>query len=146
MNPKTATRSGHSTWLARRNFPGPRTTLTQLALESREPLRRHTRYATRNLQIESPVYGWAVNISQSGLCLESLVELVGGAQYVFRLSYGSSFLNLPGRVAWCRLDRTEMTRKGEVKVYKAGIELVLEESDDSWLEAVEQLTGATLRA
>ncbi len=147
MNPKTvATRSGRSNWLARRHFPGPRTTLTQVALQSREPLRRHTRYATRNLQIESPVYGWAINVSQSGLCLESLSELVAGAEYVFRLRYGSRFLSLTGQVAWCHLDRTEMTRKGGVKVYQGGIELGLEESSDSWLEAVEQLTGATLRA
>ena len=147
MNPKTtATRSGRSGWLARRRFPGPRTTLTQVALQSREPLRRHTRYATRNLQIESPVYGWAINVSQSGVCLESLSELVTGAEYVFRLRYGSKFLSLPGRVAWCRLDRTEMTRKGGVKVFQAGLELGLEESGELWLEAVERLTGATLRA
>ena len=146
MNPKTATRSGRSHWIARRHFPGPRTTLTQIALQSREPLRRHTRYATRNLQIDSPVYGWAVNISQSGLCMESLAELVAGSEYVFRLRYGSKFLSLSGRVAWCRLDRTEMTRKGGVKVYQTGIELALQESGESWLEAVEQLTGATLRA
>ena len=146
MNLKTATRSGGSNWLARRHFPGSRTTLTRMALESREPLRRHTRYATRNLQIESPVYGWAVNISESGVCLESLSEPVNGAEYVFRLRYGSQFLNLPGRVAWSRLDRTEMTRRGGVKVYQSGIELDLEESHASWLETVEQLTGATLRA
>ena len=141
-----ATRSGRSHWLARRRFPGPRTTLTQVALRSREPLRRHTRYATRNLQIESPVYGWAINVSQSGFCLESLSELVNGAEYVFRLRYGCRFLSLAGRVAWCRLDRTEMTRKGGVKVYQAGIELTLEESGEAWLDAVEHLTGATLRA
>ncbi len=146
MNPKTATRAGRSNWLARRNFPGPQTTLAQVALESREPLRRHTRYATRNMQIESPVYGWAVNISESGLCLESLAELVSGAEYVFRLRYGSKFLSLSGRVAWSSLDRTEMTRKGGVKVYQTGIELALEDSSATWLEAVEQLTGATLRA
>ena len=146
MNPKTATRSGQSNWLARRRFPGPRTTLTQVALQSREPLRRHTRYATRNLQIESPVYGWAVNISESGFCLESLGELVTGAEYVFRLRYGARFLNLHGRVAWCHLDRTETTRKGGVKVYQTGIDLAPEESRVAWVEAVEQLTGATLRA
>ena len=147
MNPKTnATRSGRSSWLARRHFPGPHTTLTQVALQSREPLRRHTRYATRNLQIESPVYGWAINISQSGLCMESLSKLVRDARYVFRFRYGTQFLNLTGRVAWCRVDRTEMTRKGGVKVYQAGIELALKDSGESWLEAVEQLTGTTLRA
>ena len=145
MNHK-ATRSGGTSWLARRHFSGPRSTLTRLALQSREPLRRHTRYGTRNLQIESPVYGWAVNISESGLCLESLTELVDGGEYVLRLRYGSSFLNLPGRVAWSRLDRTEMTRKGGIKVYQTGIELGLEESGKAWIEAVEQLTGTTLRA
>ena len=131
MNPKTATRSGRSHWLARRHFPGPSTTLTQVALQSREPLRRHTRYATRNLQIDSPVYGWAINVSESGLCLESLAELVTGAEYVFRLRYGSQFLSLPGRVAWSRLDRTEMTRKGGVKIYQTGIALALEESSEN---------------
>ncbi len=146
MNPKTATRSGRSSWLARRHFPGPGTTLTQVALQSREPLRRHTRYATRNLQVESPLYGWAINISESGLCLESLTELVTGAEYVFRLRYGSKFMSLPGQVAWSRLDRTEMTRKGGVKVYQSGIELALDESGNNWLDAVERLTGVTLRA
>lgn len=147
MNPKaTAIRSGAPGWLARRRFPGPRKILSQVALESREPLRRHTRYATRNLQIESPVYGWAINVSESGLCLESLSELVSAGRYVFRLRYGARFLSLPGRAAWCRLDRTEMTRKGGVKVYQAGIELALEESGEAWLGALERLTGATLRA
>ena len=146
MNPKTSIRSGRSSWLARRHFPGPRTTLTQVALQSREPLRRHTRYATRNLQIESPVYGWAVNVSESGLCMESLSELVTGAEYIFRLRYGAQFLSLTGRVAWCRLNRTEITRKGNVKVFQTGIELALEGSGEAWLDAVEHLTGATLRA
>ena len=145
-NPKTATRSERSGWLARRHFPGPRTTLTQVALQSREPLRRHTRFLSRNLQIESPVYGWAINISESGLCLESLAELVTGAEYVLRLRYGARFLSLPGRVAWCRLDRTEVTRKGTVEVFQAGIGLALEGSGEAWLDAVERLTGATLRA
>ncbi len=146
MNPKTATRSGRFSWLARRHLPGPRTTLTQFSLLSREPLRRHTRYASRNLQIESPVYGWAVNISESGLCLESLAELVTGAEYVFRLRYGAVFLSLTGRVAWCRLDRTEITRQGKVEVFQTGVELALEGSGEAWLDAVERLTGATLRA
>lgn len=147
MDPKTTfTPSERSPWLARRHFPGPRTTLTQIALRSREPLRRHTRHATRNLQMESPVYGWAINISQSGLCLESLSKLVAGGRYLFRLRYGTRFLSLPGQVAWCRLDRTETTRKGGVKVYQTGIELTLDASAEDWLEAVETLTGTTLRA
>jgi hypothetical protein len=147
MNPKTnTTRSGGAHWLSRRDFPGRGTTLTQVALSSREPLRRHTRYATRNLQIESPVYGWAINISESGLCLESLAELVAGAEYLFRLRHGASFLSLPGRVAWCHRDRTEMTRKGGVEVYQAGIEIALQDTSPPWLNAVEQLTGVTLRA
>ena len=146
MNPKRATPSGRSHWLARSHFPGPRTTLTQVALQSRDSLRRHSRYGTRNLQIDSPVYGWAINISESGLCLESLSELPTGAGYVFRLRYGANFLSLPGRVAWCRPVRTEMTRQGGVKVYQTGVELTLEESSASWLDAVEQLAGVTLRA
>lgn len=146
MDPKTATRSGHNNWLARRHLPRPAATLPEIPLASREPLRRHTRYATRNLQIDSPVYGWAVNISESGLCMESLAELVNGAQYVFRLRYGTQFLSLPGRVAWSRLDRTEMTRKGGVQVFQSGIELGPEGSSEPWFDVVEQLTGVTLRA
>ncbi len=144
MNPKTAiTRSGQARWLARRHFLAPH---SQVALRSREPLRRHTRYGTRNLQVESPVYGWAINLSESGLCLESLGELVAGAEYTFRLSFGSSFLSLPGRVAWCRLDRSEMTRQGSVEVYQTGIEVAPEVSSETWLDAVGRLTGVTLRA
>lgn len=146
MKPKSATPSGRSAWLARRHLPGSRTTVSQIALQSREPARRHARHATRNLQIESPVYGWTVNISESGLCLESLVELVAGAEYVFRVSYGSHFLSLPGRVVWSRLDRTEITRKGQVEVYRSGIELLPEGCGRTWVDAVERLTGVTLRA
>jgi len=147
MNPKTVTaRSESSSWLARCTISAPPTTLTQAALRPGEPQRRHTRYATRNLQIESPVYGWATNISEAGLCVESLSELVCGAEYVFRLHYGSRFINLAGRVTWSRLDRTEITRQGCLKVYQTGIELALDGSSETWLAAVERLTGASLRA
>jgi len=39
-----------------------------------------------------------------------------------------------------------MTRQGVVKVYQTGVELALEESSESWLDAVEQVAGVTLRA
>ncbi|MFQ5351066.1 MAG: PilZ domain-containing protein [Thermoanaerobaculia bacterium] len=146
MNPKTAARSERSNWLERRLLPGPYATPLPAALESRQRLRRHSRYATRHLLIESPAFGWAVNISESGLCLESLTELVTGADYVFRLSYGSSFMTLPGRVAWSRLDRRETTREGGVEVYRTGIEFSREGSSRSWPETVERLTGVTLHA
>jgi hypothetical protein len=144
MNFKT-TSTGQVTWFGRRQYSGARSTPARAAHEVRVPLRRHSRHATRNLQLESPVFGWAINVSESGLCLESLSELVIGGEYVFRLRYGTRFLNLPGQVVWSSFDRTEMTRKGVVKVYQTGIELA-PETEEAWLETVEKLTGATLRA
>ncbi len=87
------------------------------------PRRRQARFAAHGLSVDSPVFGRAVEVSASGLRLESLVDLVVGAGYVFRLSHGCRFLNLRGRVAWSRLDRIEVTRQGNRRIFQAGIEL-----------------------
>ena len=142
MNPKT-TQQPSRTWLARHKR---QTKQDLIALQLDEPRRRHSRYATRHLQVESPCHGWVFNVSQSGLCLESLVELVEGAEYTFRLRYGASFLNLNGRVIWSRLDRTETTRRGRIAVCRTGIEIEPGEATSSWLGALDKLTGVALRA
>ncbi len=112
-----------------------------LALQPREPRRRHSRHATRNLQVDSPVYGWVINFSEAGLCFESLSELVTGPHYIFRLSYGTTFLHLPGRAIWSRFHRTQPTRKGTVSVYRTGIELAVDDSSVDWQQAIARLTG-----
>lgn len=144
MKPQATDAIQRTGWLGRRHGAA-RLRRDLITLPVAEPKRRHSRHATRNLQIESPVYGWAVDVSESGLCLESVTALLAGAEYLFRLRYGGNFLSLPGRVAWGRLARIETTRRGRVLVYRAGVELAIEGAESEWIRAIERLTGAALR-
>ena len=76
--------------------------------------------------------------------LESVSRLVVGADYVFRLNYGARFLNLPGRVAWCRPHRIEITERGTRTIYWTGIELSPSEPDPRWRAALADRAGTAV--
>ncbi len=130
-------------WLARERSAVP-TGRAPVALQAHEPRRRHTRYGTRHLQIDSPARGYVVNFSETGLCFDTPAKLLDGAGYVFRLSYGSRFLHLPGRVIWSRLERSQRTRRGVVQVFRTGIELAAGEPTDDWRRLIGELTGTSI--
>lgn len=114
----------------------PRNGLRGSELRLEEPRRRQMRFACSQLQVHSPVFGWAVELSAGGLRLESPATLLVGARYVFRLNYGARFLNLPGRVVWCRHVRTEITERGARLISQVGIELQPGDSSSSWRAAL----------
>ncbi len=101
-----------------------------------QPDRREVRFGVRGLLTHSPVFGQAVEVSASGLRLESYSALVVGGRYVFRLNYGARFLNLPGKVAWSRLARFEPTSQGRRAVHEAGIELDAGQDERRWRSAL----------
>ncbi len=94
--------------------------------------REQLRFATRTLEIQSPVFGRAVEVSAGGLRLESCSQLVTDARYVFRIAYGARFLNLPGRVAWSLLHRIEISEAGRRAIYQTGVELDCDEASSPW--------------
>ncbi len=111
---------------------------------SREIRRRQVRFGASALRVQSPVFGAAVEISAGGLRLESVAPLVVGGNYVFRLNYGTCFLNLPGRVAWCRPHRVEITEQGGRTIFQTGIELHPGEPGARWRAALADRAGVAV--
>ena len=63
-----------------------------------------------------------VNMSVTGMAVETLSRLNVGRQYHFKLSNGGLEVELPGTVAWCVLGKTRKDEGGNVHpVYRAGI-------------------------
>jgi hypothetical protein len=108
--------------------------------------RRWKRFGVRGLQVQAPVFGRAVEVSDRGARLESPSPLVAGRDYVFRLNYGTRFLDLRGRVAWCRLDRFEPTPRGPRAIFRAGIELGPGEAGAGWRSVLADRAGVALGA
>ena len=108
------------------------------------PRRRQVRFGVRQLLTHSPVFGRAVEVSASGLRLESHATLPVGGDFVFRLNYGARYLNLPGRVAWCLPHRVEATALGLRTIYQAGIELRPGDADASWRAAMADRAGVAV--
>jgi hypothetical protein len=116
------------------------------ASERADTRRGQLRFAARALEVQSPVFGQAVELSAGGLRLESRSRLVTDARYVFRLSYGTRFLNLPGRVAWSELHRVETSERGRRAVYQTGVELDCGEVRSRWHAALADRAIAALDA
>jgi hypothetical protein len=102
------------------------------------------RFGCRTLLVQSPLFGQVIEVSAGGMRLESSLELIVCRSYIFRLASGADFLNLPGRVTWCRLQRVEVTRRGSRRFYQLGIDLDLGESASRWRTAVADRAGVAL--
>lgn len=94
----------------------------RLKLARGEDDRGGPRYVTRKVALESPIRAAVVDVSESGMGLESGDPLRVSASYVFRVRLGRRDLGLPGKVEWCRLTGTRR-RKGDpyATVYRAGV-------------------------
>ncbi len=108
--------------------------------------RRWKRFGVRGLQVQAPVFGRAVEVSDRGARLESPAPLAAGCDYIFRLHDGTRFLDLRGRVAWCRLDRFERTPRGSRAIFRAGIELGPGEAGAGWRSVLADRAGVALGA
>ena len=87
--------------------------------------RRHPRLTLRHTAIRnSLVVGKVINLSLSGLALESSSGLRTGSRHTFRMALGERHYSIEAEVRWCRLRRTVDQRPGEVlPIFQTGLEL-----------------------
>jgi len=65
-----------------------------------------------------------LNLSEQGVAVRTTAALAPGRSYSVKVQHEGRQIPLAGTVAWCRLQGTEKTSKGEpVALYTAGIEL-----------------------
>ena len=102
--------------------------------------RASQRYATRDIAVEFPIGAAVLDVSASGMGIESSEQLRVGADYVFRVSMGRKSLGLPGRVEWCRFAGTSGTKGAQQSaVYKAGVSFAAGAARETWGIALQKL-------
>ena len=95
----------------------PRHTVPERRGEARYPAGR---VVFRSGQIQASL----VDLSRSGLAIESLDHPAIGCTVAFALVQGRSRVDAEGTVRWCNLKRTYRTAEGDVvPVYRAGLTL-----------------------
>ncbi len=102
--------------------PGPVIIEPDRQKDPDRPLRDHTRRKVQDVRLEAPIRGHIVDLSESGLGIESPQPLEVRKRYVFRFNTRRARPEFLGEVRWCRL---ESFGSGEAApVYRAGIALV----------------------
>lgn len=87
--------------------------------------RLHARLSRPNVEIDSPLIDCRlVDLSTSGLGIETSVGLRLGVPYPFRLRDGQQTLSTEAVVRWCRLVRNESSEGESRPVYRAGAAFV----------------------
>ena len=92
---------------------------------SSEESRRHERYDVEGVDgtLVVSLEGRVLNMSLTGLAVETTSLLRLGATYWLRLPQGRDELRFQATVAWCHLERTRRNPQGEsVPVYHAGLD------------------------
>lgn len=108
--------------------------------------RSQVRYATRDIAVEFPIGAAVVDVSESGMGIESNQQLRVGADYVFRVQMGSKSFGLPGKVEWCRFARSKGLEGAEyVAVYKAGVSFAHGPAQETWSEALGRLISSGIQ-
>lgn len=111
-----------------------------LRIEAGEEPRSSQRYATREFAVEFPIGAAVVDVSESGMGIESSGQLRVGASYVFRVQMGGKAFGMPGRVEWCRFAGTNGTVGVErAAVYRAGISFSSGPAKETWSTALRRL-------
>lgn len=89
-----------------------------------------------------------LNISRSGVAVQTKFQLVVGRKYVVQIGYRSGPVLTTGTVRRCTLRRTRRTEKGEIEpVYEAGIEFddVLSETQAELMPIVAKSASLQLK-
>lgn len=98
------------------------------------------RYATRDIAVQFPVGAAVIDISESGMGIESGQQLRVGASYVFRVQMGPKSFGLPGKVEWCRFARTDGSLGVDrAPIYKAGVSFSGGPAQETWGQALRRL-------
>jgi len=85
--------------------------------------RHHPRLTIRRTGIRNAfLVGRVLNMSLSGLALESTTGLRIGSRHSFRVMLGEQPFKIEGEVRWCRLTETVDKGQGEVvPIFRAGL-------------------------
>lgn len=87
--------------------------------------RMHIRLSRPNVEIDSPLIDCRlVDLSSSGVGIETSVGLRLGVPYPFRLREGGQTLRTEAVVRWCHLIRNEITDGESRPVFRAGAAFV----------------------
>lgn len=89
-----------------------------------------------------------LNISRSGIAVQTNVQLVIGRRYIAKIGYRGGSVSTAGTVKRCSLKRTRETEAGEVEpVYEAGIEFddVLDEAQSELMPIVARSASLQLK-
>ena len=112
----------------------------------RTKVRSKQRYATEGLVVEFPIGAAVLDISDSGMGIESNKQLRVGASYVFRVQMGTASFGLPGKIEWCRFTGTRGTGGAEQEaVYKAGVSFSGGPAQENWSTALRRLVESGLQ-
>ena len=87
--------------------------------------RLHPRLSDSNVEVDSPLIDCRLlNLSTSGLAIETSVGLRLGVPYPFRLHDGEQTVITEAKVRWCRLIRNETVEGESRPVFHAGAAFV----------------------
>lgn len=87
--------------------------------------RRHRRQTVGDLRLSNPIQGRVLDITVSGLGIETHSPVPVLMHSAFMISDGRRRSTIRGEVRWCRLTGTVPLPNGEVApVYRAGIEIL----------------------
>ena len=100
--------------------------LDPIVLDSQSDRRQFPRKVAESTFVAGSISGRLVNMSESGLGLETEKPLPVLKQGMFTLDIGKARPKFRGEVRWCRLTGTAAATDGDsVPVYRAGIALVI---------------------
>ena len=115
-------------------------------IQSGEEPRAAQRYATKDFAVEFPIGAAVVDVSESGMGIESSRQLRVGASYVFRVQMGSKSFGMPGKVEWCRFAGTNGTIGADnTAVYKAGVSFSSGPAKETWSTALQRLIDSGIQ-
>jgi hypothetical protein len=87
--------------------------------------RRHGRQPVGDLRLSNPIQGRVLDITVSGLGVETHAPVPVLMQSAFMISDGRRRSTIRGEVRWCRLTGTVPLPNGEIApVFRAGIEIL----------------------
>lgn len=91
---------------------------TEQGLERRQANRHGVRY----LRFYSPVPGSVLNLSEEGMCLETVAILRPGIEYLLRIRRDSLLFCIRGEVKWCHHRSTLASSTGKaLELFRSGI-------------------------
>jgi len=84
--------------------------------------RQNLRWTPKEMRVEVPMPSTLVNMSISGMAVESSRGLPVGGSWVFRVGTAAVAYEIPGKICWCRLQRTVKIHDEVRPIYRTGVE------------------------